>query len=86
MFVHSVVSKELVTEGTYNIYMLPYPNSSFITPYSGNVTLDVTQLVYVAVEVDGVDGFQIATVLDNCWATPVKDSNCSARWDLIKNE
>ncbi|XP_036429104.1 alpha-tectorin-like [Colossoma macropomum] len=81
-----VVSKELSTEGSYEIHMLPFPNASFIEPYFGNVTLDVNQQMFVAVVVDGVDKRQIALVLDSCWATPVNDMNNSHRWPLIVHE
>ncbi|KAL7869988.1 hypothetical protein AOLI_G00139760 [Acnodon oligacanthus] len=81
-----VVSKELSTEGSYEIRMLPFPNASFIEPYSGNVTLDVNQEIFVAVEVNGVDKRQIAIVLDSCWATPVNDMNNTHRWPLIVHE
>ncbi|KAG9267600.1 alpha-tectorin-like [Astyanax mexicanus] len=82
----SVVSKDLDTAGTYEIYMLPFPNASFVEPYHGEVTLDVNQQIFVAVVVDKVDSSQIATVLDECWATPDNDSSNHIRWDLIINE
>ncbi|KAL6474885.1 hypothetical protein MHYP_G00159250 [Metynnis hypsauchen] len=83
---NGVVSKDLSTEGSYEIFMLPFPNASFIEPYSGNVTLDVNQEIFVAVAVDGVDERQIAVVLDSCWATPVNDMNNTHRWPLIVDE
>ncbi|KAL7857417.1 hypothetical protein SRHO_G00163160 [Serrasalmus rhombeus] len=83
---NGVVSKELSTEGSYEIRMLPFPNASFIEPYSGNVTLDVNQEIFVAVAVDGVDKRQIAIVLDSCWATPDNDMNNTHRWPLIVHE
>ncbi|XP_066521529.1 pancreatic secretory granule membrane major glycoprotein GP2 [Hoplias malabaricus] len=81
----SVVSRDLSTEGTYEIRMIPFPNGSFIEPFSGNVTLDVNQEVFIAVVVDGVDEQQIALVLDRCWATPVYDINSTYSWNLIIN-
>ncbi|XP_072522813.1 pancreatic secretory granule membrane major glycoprotein GP2-like [Salminus brasiliensis] len=82
----SVVSKDLATEGTYEIHMIPFPNASFIEPYSGEVTLNVSQQIFVAVVVDKVDSKQFATVLDECWATPDENMTNSIRWDLITNE
>ncbi|XP_058262582.1 uncharacterized protein LOC131363755 isoform X2 [Hemibagrus wyckioides] len=81
-----VISKQLSTEGTYQILMKPYTDSSFLVPYSGNVTLEVNHQMYIAVEVDQFDSTQIALVLDNCWATPVNQTDYSVRWDLIINE
>ncbi|XP_062859934.1 alpha-tectorin-like isoform X2 [Trichomycterus rosablanca] len=82
----SVVSKELSTEGTYTIRMIPYEDQGFQYPFSGNVTLEVNQQVYVGVTVEEFDQEQIATVLDSCWATPVDDINSYPRWDLITGE
>ncbi|KAK3559689.1 hypothetical protein QTP86_017673, partial [Hemibagrus guttatus] len=81
-----VISKELPNEGTYQIRMIPYTDATFLVQYSGNVTLEVNQQMYIAVEVDQFDSTQIALVLDNCWATPVNQTNYSVRWDLIVNE
>ncbi|KAI5102910.1 pancreatic secretory granule membrane major glycoprotein GP2-like [Silurus meridionalis] len=66
--------------------MIPYPDPSFYIPYSGNVTLEVNQQLYIAVEVEQVDSNQTALVLGNCWATPVNQIDHSVRWDLIVNE
>ncbi|GAA6088480.1 uncharacterized protein LOC113662189, partial [Tachysurus ichikawai] len=82
----SVISKELSTEGTYHISMIPYPDSTFQIPFVGNVTLEVNQQLYIAVQVDQFDSNQIALVLDNCWATPVNEVDYYIRWDLITNE
>ncbi|XP_026803679.1 alpha-tectorin [Pangasianodon hypophthalmus] len=82
----SVISKELSTEGTYQIRMIPYPDSQFQAPYSGNVTLQTNQQLYIAVEVDQFDSNQIALVLDKCWATPVNQMDYYIRWDLIIDE
>ncbi|MCJ8738162.1 hypothetical protein PDJAM_G00032310 [Pangasius djambal] len=82
----SVISKELSTEGTYQIKMIPYPDSQFMHPYSGSVTLQTNQQLYIAVEVDQFDSNQIALVLDKCWATPVDQVDYNIRWDLIINE
>ncbi|XP_049321051.1 pancreatic secretory granule membrane major glycoprotein GP2 isoform X6 [Astyanax mexicanus] len=83
----SVVSKILPgTESAYQLRLVTYPNSSFITPYSGNITIEVNQQVFIAVEADGIDSSQFATVLDSCWATPYNDINYPVRWDLIINE
>ncbi|XP_058262649.1 uncharacterized protein LOC131363797 isoform X2 [Hemibagrus wyckioides] len=81
-----VISKQLSTEGTYQIHMKPYTDATFLVPYSGNVTLEVNHEMYIAVEVDQFDSTQIALVLDNCWATPVNQTDYSVRWDLIIKE
>ncbi|KAK9953847.1 hypothetical protein ABG768_015969 [Culter alburnus] len=82
----SVISIDLPGQGTYQIYMIPYHDAQFTRPYEGDVEVQVNQQMYVAVEVEGVDRSQIATVLDNCWATPVNDSEYQIRWNLIKRE
>ncbi|KAI5619705.1 hypothetical protein C0J50_20804, partial [Silurus asotus] len=82
----SLVRKKLSTGGSYVISMIPYPDPSFYIPYSGNVTLEVNQQLYIAVDVEQVDSNQIALVLGNCWATPVNQIDHSVRWDLIVNE
>ncbi|XP_058261506.1 alpha-tectorin-like [Hemibagrus wyckioides] len=82
----SIISKELSTEGSYQIHMIPYPDSQFLVPYSGSVTLEMNQQVYIAVQVDQFDSKHIGLVLDNCWATPVSQMNYSVRWDLIIRE
>ncbi|XP_022525156.2 alpha-tectorin-like [Astyanax mexicanus] len=83
----SVVSKILPgTESAYQLRLVTYSDSSFITPYSGNITIEVNQQVFIAVEADGIDSSQFATVLDSCWATPYNDINYPVRWDLIINE
>ncbi|KAK3529164.1 hypothetical protein QTP70_019407, partial [Hemibagrus guttatus] len=81
-----VISKQLSTEGTYQIRMRPYTDATFLVQYSGNVTLEVNHQMYIAVEVDQFDSTQIALVLDNCWATPINQTDYSVRWDLIVNE
>lgn len=83
---HSVVSVDLPGEGTYQIRMIPYHDTQFTSPYAGDVQLQVNQQMYVSVEVEGVDRAQIATVLDNCWATPVNESDYHIRWNLIIRE
>ncbi|KAI4885573.1 hypothetical protein NFI96_027656 [Prochilodus magdalenae] len=83
---HGVVSSELSTEGSYTIRMMPYPNASYIEPYSGNVTLDENQQIFVAVDVEGVDGRQIALVIDSCWGTPINNTNSSLFWPLVSKE
>ncbi|KAL7857411.1 hypothetical protein SRHO_G00163100 [Serrasalmus rhombeus] len=85
--INSVINKNLPgAEGTYQIRMVPYSDASFTSPFSGTVTLQVNQQVFIAVEVDGVDSHVFSTVLDNCWATPYNDPNHYIRWDLITNE
>ncbi|XP_026865017.2 alpha-tectorin-like [Electrophorus electricus] len=82
----SVVYRYLPTDGTYQIHMVPYPDASFSTPYSGEVVIEVNQQIFVGVEVVGVDNRQISIVLDRCWATPVADMNYNIYWNLIINE
>ncbi|XP_043093108.1 alpha-tectorin-like isoform X2 [Puntigrus tetrazona] len=82
----SVISQEIPGQGTYQIRMIPYHDAEFTSPYEGEVEIQVNQQIYVAVEVEGVDPNQIATVLDNCWATPVNDANNDIRWSLIIRE
>ncbi|XP_016407500.1 alpha-tectorin-like [Sinocyclocheilus rhinocerous] len=73
-------------QGTYQIRMIPYHDAQITSPYDGEVEIQVNQQMYVAVEVEGVDRNQIATVLDNCWATPVNDIDYHLRRDLIIGE
>ncbi|KAI5102918.1 hypothetical protein C0J45_6499 [Silurus meridionalis] len=82
----SIISKDLSTEGSYQISMIPYTDATFLVPFSGNVTLQINHQMYMAVEVNPFDSNQIALVLDNCWATPVNQTDYSIRWDLIINE
>lgn len=70
----------------YQISITPYPDSRFLVPYSGNVTLEMNQQLYIAVKVDEFDSNQIALVLDTCWATPVNQMDFYIHWDLINNE
>ncbi|KTF73702.1 hypothetical protein cypCar_00040311 [Cyprinus carpio] len=82
-----LISEELPAgQGTYQIRMIPYHDAQFTSPYDGQVQVEVNQQMYVAVDVEGVDRNQIATVLDNCWATPVNDSDYHIRWNLIMRE
>lgn len=85
-FYVSVLSIDLPGRGTYQIRMIPYHDAHFTCPYEGDVEVQVNQQMYVAVEVEGVDRSQIATVLDNCWATPVNDIDYQIRWNLIIRE
>ncbi|KAI5618056.1 hypothetical protein C0J50_22645 [Silurus asotus] len=82
----SIISKDLSTEGSYQISMIPYTDATFLVPFGGNVTLQINHQMYIAVEVNPFDSNQIALVLDNCWATPANQSDYSIRWDLIINE
>ncbi|XP_046709293.1 pancreatic secretory granule membrane major glycoprotein GP2-like [Silurus meridionalis] len=87
----SVISKELSSVGFYQISMIPYIDSHFLHPYSGNVTLEVNQLMYIFMEVNQfnnnqtINNSQIALVLDNCWATPIDQIDSNIRWNLIIN-
>ncbi|KAI4899396.1 hypothetical protein NFI96_017007, partial [Prochilodus magdalenae] len=83
----SIVHKNLPDgQGLYQIRIIPYQDAAFSHPYNGKVDIEVDQRIYVEVTVQGVDGRQIATVIDSCWATPVNDQNYAVRWDLIINK
>ncbi|KAJ8414232.1 hypothetical protein AAFF_G00051020, partial [Aldrovandia affinis] len=86
--IESIVHKKLrAGVGRYRVRMVPYQDSEFHHPFSAStIGLVVNQQVYVAVEVIGVDALQIASVLDNCWATPINDASYTVRWDLIIRE
>ncbi|KAI5102912.1 hypothetical protein C0J45_6493 [Silurus meridionalis] len=62
----SVLSKDLSTEGSYQISIIPYTDATFLVPISGNVTLEVNHQMYIGVKVDRFDSTQIALVLDRC--------------------
>ncbi|XP_061586274.1 alpha-tectorin-like [Cololabis saira] len=84
--VESILRKKLpVGNGLYHIRMIPFQDPSFLIPYSshGNIEMEVDERIYVEVRTDGVDGRQISTLLDSCWATPVNVANYPVRWDLI---
>ncbi|XP_016406132.1 alpha-tectorin-like [Sinocyclocheilus rhinocerous] len=82
----SIVSIDLPGQGTYQIRMILYHDAQFTSSYEGDVEVQVNQQMYVAIEVEGVDRSQIATVLDNCWATPVNYIDYEIRWNLIIRE
>lgn len=65
--------------------MIPYQDAGFLLPLTSNknMEMDVDQRLYVEVRAEGVDGRQISTILDSCWATPVKISSYPIRHDLI---
>ncbi|KAA0725348.1 Pancreatic secretory granule membrane major glycoprotein GP2 [Triplophysa tibetana] len=73
-------------QGTYRIRIVPYQDPQFSQPFNGSVNIDVNQLVFVEVNVDGIDGQQFALLIDTCWATPVNDPLYHVRWDLIIGE
>ncbi len=81
-----MVSIDLHGQGTYQIRMILYHDAQFTSPFEGDVEVQVNQQMYVAVKVEGVDKRQIATVLENCWATPVNDIDHEIRWNLIIRE
>ncbi|XP_029102568.1 uromodulin-like, partial [Scleropages formosus] len=71
----------------YQMRMIPYLDAQFQQPFTGStMEVPINQQVYVAVEVEGLDDRQIATVIDSCWATPINDPLSSVRWDLIVQE
>ncbi|XP_056628027.1 pancreatic secretory granule membrane major glycoprotein GP2-like [Triplophysa dalaica] len=74
------------SQGTYRVRMVPYQDPQFSQPFNGSVNIEVNQLVFVEVNVDGIDGQQFALLIDTCWATPVNDPLYHVRWDLIIGE
>ncbi|KAI4899345.1 hypothetical protein NFI96_020727, partial [Prochilodus magdalenae] len=82
----SIVHKTLPDgQGMYQVRMIPYQDAAFSHPYNGTEDIEVDQRIFMEVTVQGVDGRQIATVIDSCWVTPVNDQNYAVRWDLIIN-
>jgi len=81
-----VISIDLPGQGAYQIYMIPYQDAQFTHPYERGMQVQVNQQLYVSVEVEGVDRSLFAIVLDNCWATPVNDSEYRIRWNLMIRE
>ncbi|XP_057213803.1 alpha-tectorin-like [Triplophysa rosa] len=73
-------------EGRYQVRVVPYQDSDFSQPFTGDVDVQKNKPIFVEVGVDGVDSHQYATVIDTCWATPVNDPDYSLRWDLITGE
>ncbi|XP_056153584.1 alpha-tectorin-like [Lampris incognitus] len=87
--IESIVSRKLpVGLGHYRIRMIPYQDAGFRFPFSGqsNIEMEVNKRMYVAVRTEGVDGRQISTVLDTCWATPVNQASYPVRWNLIDRQ
>ena len=83
---NSIVHKTLPDgQGMYQVRMIPYQDAAFSHPYNGTEDIEVDQRIFMEVTVQGVDGRQIATVIDSCWVTPVNDQNYAVRWDLIIN-
>lgn len=82
------MSKKLPTGlGIYRMRMVPYLDRLYHYPFTSlNASVEVDQRLYVDVRAEGIDGSQIATVLDSCWATPVDDADYHVRWDLIAIE
>ncbi|KAM9462715.1 pancreatic secretory granule membrane major glycoprotein GP2-like isoform 2-T2 [Clarias gariepinus] len=80
------INGEVSVEDYYQITMMAYPNSTFLEPYSGNVTLELNQQVYIAVQVEQFNSKQIALVLDHCWATPNRQFDSKIYWNLIVNQ
>ena len=66
--------------------MTAYQDPDFTQLFSGTVASPSDEKIYVAVDVDGVDGRQFSSVLDFCWATPINDSAFAINWDLITNQ
>ncbi|XP_033975485.1 alpha-tectorin-like isoform X15 [Trematomus bernacchii] len=87
--VESIVSKKLPAgHGQYHMRMIPYQDPAFHFPLtsSRNIEMEIDQIMYVEVRTEGVDGSQISTVVDSCWATPVNLATYPTRWDLLSAE
>ncbi|XP_076139531.1 pancreatic secretory granule membrane major glycoprotein GP2-like [Alosa pseudoharengus] len=83
----SVTHQKLpAVHGTYQVQITPYKDADFTQQFSGNVTGQPEETIYIAVDVEGVDSRQFSSVLDSCWATPINDSTSSINWDLITNQ
>ncbi|XP_074476997.1 alpha-tectorin-like [Sebastes fasciatus] len=85
--VESIVRKKLPSgRGRYHVRMIPYQDSGFRYPMTTNRNLDmeIDQRLYVELRTEGVDGRQISTVVESCWATPINVASYPVRWDLIK--
>ncbi|KAK9530400.1 hypothetical protein VZT92_011903 [Zoarces viviparus] len=87
--VESIVRKKLPTgHGQYLTRMIPYQDAGFHYPLASgrNIEMEVDQRLYVEIRTEGVDGRQISTIVDSCWATPVNVASYPVRWDLIHEE
>eukprot|EP00064_Thunnus_orientalis_P003877 superscaffoldBa00000335_g3888 len=87
--VESIVNKRLPSgQGRYHLRMIPYEDAGFRIPLtrSRNLEMEIDQRLYIGVQTEGVDGRQISTILDSCWATPFNDASYPVRWDLITTE
>ncbi|KAI7796907.1 hypothetical protein IRJ41_009135 [Triplophysa rosa] len=82
----SIVHRNIQGLGTYRVRMLSYQDAQFSKPFTGSVSVEVDQKIFVEVRVDGVDGHRFASVIDTCWATPANDPQSSLLWDLIVDE
>ncbi|XP_041914861.1 pancreatic secretory granule membrane major glycoprotein GP2-like isoform X2 [Alosa sapidissima] len=83
----SVIHQKLpAVHGTYQVQITPYKDADFTQQFSGNVAGQPEETIYIAVDVEGVDGRQFSSVLDFCWATPINNSTSSINWDLITNQ
>lgn len=83
----SIVKKKLpYGSGQYHLRMIPYQDAGFRFPLitNRNIDIEVDQRLYVEVRAEGVDGRQLSTLLDSCWATPVNIANYPVHWDLIR--
>ncbi|XP_037611027.1 alpha-tectorin-like [Sebastes umbrosus] len=83
----SIVRKKLPSgRGQYHVRMIPYQDSGFRYPMTTNrnIDMEIDQRLYVELRTEGVDGRQISTVVESCWATPINVASYPVRWDLIK--
>ncbi|KAK9530402.1 hypothetical protein VZT92_011904 [Zoarces viviparus] len=87
--VESIVRKKLpIGHGHYHVRMIPYQDAGFHYPLASGriIEMEVDQRLYVEIRTEGVDGRQISTIVDSCWATPVNVASYPVRWDLIHEE
>ncbi|KAM3859976.1 alpha-tectorin-like [Diretmus argenteus] len=85
----SIVSRNLPSGlGRYRMRMMPYQDAAFRFPFtsSSNIEIEMDQRVYVELRTEGVDGRQICTIIDSCWATPVNVASYPVHWNLITSQ
>ncbi|XP_042370403.1 pancreatic secretory granule membrane major glycoprotein GP2-like, partial [Plectropomus leopardus] len=87
--IESIVRKKHSSiHGQYHMRIIPYQDAGFHYPLTSdrNIEMEIDERLYIEVRTEGVDGRQISTVIDSCWATPVNLANYAVRWDLISAE
>ncbi|KAM9425858.1 IgGFc-binding protein-like [Pholidichthys leucotaenia] len=82
----SVVNKKITSvQRDYNVRITPYQDPGFLFPLKNDsgIKMKIDQRLYVEVQTEGFDQYQMATILNSCWATPIKLATYPDRWDLI---